>query len=155
MAVFHGHYIDGGFTMPFYKMLLNKPIVLSDIESVDPDLHRSLNWILNNDITGVIDATFSVEHDSFGEVQIKELKEQGSEIQVTQENKKEYVRLYVLYRFMQGIEKQFAALQRGFTEIVPHQFLHPFDERELELVIGGLGKIDLDDWRKNTRLKTS
>ena len=22
MAIFHGHYIDGGFTMPFYKVLL-------------------------------------------------------------------------------------------------------------------------------------
>ena len=28
MAVFHGHHIDGGFAMPFYKMLLNKPINL-------------------------------------------------------------------------------------------------------------------------------
>ena len=46
MAIFHGHYIDGGFSMPFYKMLLNKLIVLDDIEAVDPDLHRSLNWML-------------------------------------------------------------------------------------------------------------
>lgn len=46
MAVFHGHYIDGGFSMPFYKMLLNKLIVLDDIEAVDPELHRSLNWML-------------------------------------------------------------------------------------------------------------
>ncbi|KAG8014453.1 E3 ubiquitin-protein ligase SMURF2, partial [Nibea albiflora] len=28
MAVFHGHYIDGGFTLPFYKQLLGKPITL-------------------------------------------------------------------------------------------------------------------------------
>lgn len=46
IAVFHGHYIDGGFTTPFYKMLLNKPITLDDIEGVDPDLHRSLTWLL-------------------------------------------------------------------------------------------------------------
>jgi E3 ubiquitin ligase SMURF1/2 len=31
--------------------------------------------------------------------------------------------------------------------------LRPFDERELELVIGGLGSIDINDWRNNTRLK--
>jgi E3 ubiquitin ligase SMURF1/2 len=31
--------------------------------------------------------------------------------------------------------------------------LKSFDERELELVIGGLGKIDLEDWKGNTRLK--
>ena len=31
--------------------------------------------------------------------------------------------------------------------------LQAFDERELELVIGGLGTIDLQDWKTNTRLK--
>lgn len=46
MAVFHGHYIDGGFTLPFYKQLLGKSITLDDMESVDPDLHNSLVWIL-------------------------------------------------------------------------------------------------------------
>ena len=83
IAVFHGHYIDGGFTTPFYKMLLNKPINLDDIESVDSELHSSLRWILDNDISGVIDHTFSVEHDSFGVVQTHELKKDGKAIQVS------------------------------------------------------------------------
>ncbi|CAL4079289.1 unnamed protein product [Meganyctiphanes norvegica] len=153
MAVFHGHYIDGGFAMPFYKMLLNKLIVLDDIEGVDPELHRSLNWMLDNNITDILDASFTVEHDSFGVLQMKELKPNGVNLTVTEENKKEYVRLYVNYRFMQGIEQQFAALQKGFTEVVPQHLLKPFDERELELLIGGLGKIDTEDWKQNTRLK--
>lgn len=46
IAVFHGHCLDGGFTTPFYKQLLNKPITLGDIEGVDPELHRSLTWML-------------------------------------------------------------------------------------------------------------
>lgn len=46
LAVFHGHHLDGGFTLPFYKMLLNKPIVLDDITNVDAELHRSLTWML-------------------------------------------------------------------------------------------------------------
>ncbi|XP_064087862.1 E3 ubiquitin-protein ligase SMURF1-like isoform X1 [Macrobrachium nipponense] len=153
MAVFHGHYIDGGFSMPFYKMLLNKLIVLDDIEAVDPDLHRSLNWMLENVITDIIDTTFTVEHDCFGVLQKKELKPGGNNVIVTEDNKKEYVRLYVNYRFMQGIEHQFGALQKGFTEVVPQHLLKPFDERELELIIGGLGKIDIEDWKANTRLK--
>ncbi|RWS23608.1 E3 ubiquitin-protein ligase SMURF2-like protein, partial [Leptotrombidium deliense] len=153
LAVFHGHYIDGGFTLPFYKMLLNKAITLEDIQMVDPELHRSLCWILENDITGVIDNTFSVEHDSFGELQVQELKPNGREIVVTEENKKEYVKLYVNYRFKRGIEQQFQSLQKGFSELVPHQLLQSFDEKELELVIGGLGKIDICDWKANTRLK--
>ena len=32
----------------FFQMLLNKSITLADIEAVDPDLHQSLTWMLNN-----------------------------------------------------------------------------------------------------------
>ena len=35
---------------------------------------------------------FCVEHDSFGEVQAHELKPNGKNIPVTEENKKEYVK---------------------------------------------------------------
>ncbi|KYQ56552.1 E3 ubiquitin-protein ligase SMURF2 [Trachymyrmex zeteki] len=153
IAVFHGHHVDGGFTTPFYKMLLNKAITLSDIEGVDPELHRSLTWMLENSIDGVLDATFSVEHSSFGVLKNHELKPGGKDIPVTEENKREYVRLYVNYRFMRGIEQQFLALQKGFHELIPPLLLRPFDERELELVIGGLGTIDINDWKMHTRLK--
>ncbi|KAI5698878.1 hypothetical protein M8J75_013167 [Diaphorina citri] len=154
IAVFHGHYIDGGFTTPFYKMLLNKPITLEDIEGVDPELHRSLTWILENTLSNdVLDTTFAVEVNSFGVLKVHELKGGGKDIQVTEDNKKEYVRLYVNWRFMRGIEQQFLALQKGFTEIVPLHLLRPFDERELELVIGGLTSIDIHDWKQHTRLK--
>ncbi|XP_066584091.1 E3 ubiquitin-protein ligase SMURF2 isoform X2 [Prorops nasuta] len=153
IAVFHGHHIDGGFTTPFYKMLLNKAITLTDIEGVDPELHRSLTWMLENSINGVLDATFSVEHSCFGMLKNHDLKPGGKDIPVTEENKREYVRLYVNYRFMRGIEQQFLALQKGFHELIPPQLLRPFDERELELVIGGLGTIDINDWKMHTRLK--
>lgn len=56
---------------------------------------------------------------------------------------------------MRGIEQQFLALQKGFTELVPSQLLRPFDERELELIIGGLGSIDINDWKQHTRLKVT
>ncbi|XP_067162102.1 E3 ubiquitin-protein ligase SMURF1 isoform X7 [Apteryx mantelli] len=62
-------------------------------------------------------------------------------------------RLYVNWRFMRGIEAQFLALQKGFNELIPQHLLKPFDQKELELIIGGLDKIDLNDWKSNTRLK--
>lgn len=163
MAVFHGHYIDGGFTLPFYKQLLGKPITLDDMESVDPDLHNSLVWILyvytfirvslvsffsayplnigfkcdssnrDNDITGVLDHTFCVEHNAYGEIIQHELKPNGKSVPVTQDNKKEYVRLYVNWRFLRGIEAQFLALQKGFNEVIPQHLLKAFDEKELEV----------------------
>lgn len=101
----------------------------------------------------MIDTTFSVENNSFGVLKVHELKPGGALVTVTEENKREYVRLYVNYRFMQGIEQQFLALQKGFTELIPPALMRPFDERELELVIGGISSIDIADWRSNTRLK--
>uniref|UniRef100_A0A8C5CCQ1 HECT-type E3 ubiquitin transferase n=1 Tax=Gadus morhua TaxID=8049 RepID=A0A8C5CCQ1_GADMO len=153
VAVFHGHYIDGGFTLPFYKQLLGKPITLEDMEAVDPDLHNSLIWILDNDITGVLDHTFCVEHSAYGEIIQHELKPNGKNVAVSQDTKKEYVRLYVNWRFLRGIEAQFLALQKGFNEVIPQHLLKAFDEKELELIVCGLGKIDIVDWRSNTRLK--
>ncbi|KAJ3624651.1 hypothetical protein MTP99_018256 [Tenebrio molitor] len=153
IAVFHNHQLEGGFTLPFYKQLLNKPITLQDIEGVDPELHRSLTWMLENNIDGVLDTTFSVENNSFGIVKVHELKPGGAATAVTEDNKREYVKLYVNYRFMRGIEQQFLALQKGFTELIPPALLRPFDERELELVISGIGSIDIADWRSHTRLK--
>ncbi|PAA78814.1 hypothetical protein BOX15_Mlig011885g1 [Macrostomum lignano] len=156
LALFHHHYLDGGFTLPLYKQLLGRPVSLPDLESVDPMLYNSLCWILNNDITGVLEHTFSVEHQSFGAMEVHELIPGGKSVPVTQDNKREYVQLYVRWRCLQGIEAQLLALQRGFHELLPPDrlpALRDFDERELELMLNGLGRIDVDDWRSNTRLK--
>lgn len=154
VAVFHGHYLDGGFTLPFYKQLLGKPNTVKDLESVDPQLYNGLTWFLENDVTNIdFSPTFSIEHQSFGQTTKYNLKEDGESIPVTEENKKEYVQLYVNYRLRYGVEKQFKSFMKGFSEIVPLHFIKMFDERELELVICGLGKINLKDWRANTQLK--
>lgn len=115
-----------------------------------PPLHPNCS---DNDIDGVFDQTFSVDHDRFGRITHHDLKPNGQEIKVTNENKKEYVRLYVQWRFRVGVEKQFMALQRGFHELVPPHLLKLFDEKELELIISGLGSVDVEDWKVNTRLK--
>lgn len=153
MAVFHGHFIEGRFTLPFYKMLLSKSIKLCDIEFVDPELHRSLCWMLDNDITNIIDTTFLVQHNAFGQLQEHELKLNGRNTVVTEDNKDEYVSLYVNYRCRRGIENQFEALQRGFYELISPRLLENFEEHELELLIGGLSKIDIEDWKLHTKLK--
>ena len=78
-------------------------------------MHFTTNFFFNreNKITGIIDSTFSVENNSFGALVVHELKPGGSSIAVTEENKREYVKLYVNYRFMRGIEQQFQWLQKG------------------------------------------
>lgn len=45
-AVFHQKYLDVFFIGAFYKMCLGRLIVLKDMESVDIELYRSLQWML-------------------------------------------------------------------------------------------------------------
>lgn len=48
------------------------------------------------------------------------------------------------------MEDQFQAFVTGFHELIPADLVNVFDERELELLIGGIAEIDVDDWKKHT-----
>ncbi|CAO3673596.1 unnamed protein product [Umbelopsis vinacea] len=150
LAIFHRRFLDAFFIVSFYKMILHKKVTLADMESVDADFHRSLQWILDNDITDVLELTFSTDDDQFGEVVSVDLKENGSEIAVTEENKKEYVELVTEWRVSKRVQEQFKVFMEGFNQLIPQELINVFDERELELLIGGIAEIDVDDWKKHT-----
>ncbi|KAK7576036.1 hypothetical protein V9T40_012322 [Parthenolecanium corni] len=151
MALYHGRFIYSGFTMPFYKKMLNKKLTMKDIESVDPEFYNSLVWIRDNNIEDcALELYFSVDFDVLGQVHHHELKENGDKIQVSEENKEEYLRLMTEWRMSRGIEEQTKAFLDGFSEVVPLEWLKYFDERELELVLCGMQEIDVDDWQRNT-----
>ncbi|PWN39791.1 HECT-domain-containing protein [Ceraceosorus guamensis] len=150
LAIFHRRFLDAYFIVSFYKMILNKKITLADLESVDADYHRSLQWMLNNPIADVVEETFTAVEDKFGEMVTVDLKPGGSEIDVTDENKAEYVELMTEWRIQKRVEEQFKAFSSGFTELIPQDLINVFDERELELLIGGMSEIDIDDWKRYT-----
>jgi E3 ubiquitin-protein ligase NEDD4 len=72
-----------------------------------------------------------------------ELKPGGADVPVTQENKKEYVDFVVDYRISKRVKEQFDAFMSGFSELIPLDLITVFDERELELLIGGMSEIDV------------
>lgn len=150
LAIFHRRFLDAFFIGALYKMVLGKSVQLADMEGVDADFHRSLQWMLDNDITGVLDQTFSTEDERFGVITVEDLIPNGRNIEVTNENKKEYVDLMVKWRIEKRIEEQFKAFKEGFHELIPHDLINVFDQRELELLIGGIAEIDVDDWKKHT-----
>lgn len=151
LAIFHRRFLDAFFIGALYKMILGKPVVLADMEGVDADFHRSLQWMLDNDISGgILEQTFSTEDERFGVVTVEDLKPGGRDIEVTNENKKEYVDLMVKWRIEKRIAEQFQAFKEGFHELIPQDLINVFDERELELLIGGIAEIDVDDWKKHT-----
>ncbi|NWR17325.1 NEDD4 ligase, partial [Emberiza fucata] len=123
MAVYHGKLLDAFFIRPFYKMMLQKPITLHDMESVDSEYYNSLRWILENDPTE-LDLRFIVDEELFGQTHQHELKSGGSEIVVTNKNKRDYIHLVIQWRFVSRVQKQMTA----FKEFVASDiFGHPED----------------------------
>ncbi|KFP24429.1 E3 ubiquitin-protein ligase Itchy, partial [Colius striatus] len=151
MALFHGKFIDTGFSLPFYKRILNKPVGLKDLESVDPEFYNSLIWVKENDIEECgLEMFFSVDKEILGEIKSHDLKPNGSNILVTEENKEEYIRLVAEWRLSRGVEEQTQAFFEGFNEILPQQYLQYFDAKELEVLLCGMQEIDLNDWQRHT-----
>jgi E3 ubiquitin-protein ligase NEDD4 len=96
-----------------------------------------------NSIKDVLDEVFTVTEDRFGELVTIELKPGGEDIPVTDENKKEYVDAVVSYRIERRVKEQFDAFIQGLLELIPRDLVNVFDERELELLIGGMSEIDM------------
>ncbi|KAM7174650.1 E3 ubiquitin-protein ligase HECW1 [Macrochelys suwanniensis] len=153
LALIHQYLLDAFFTRPFYKALLRLPCDLSDLEYLDEEFHQSLQWMKDNNITDILDLTFTVNEEVFGQVTERELKSGGSNTQVTEKNKKEYIERMVKWRVERGVVQQTEALVRGFYEVVDSRLVSIFDARELELVIAGTAEIDLNDWRNNTEYR--
>ncbi|CAI2172902.1 16430_t:CDS:10, partial [Funneliformis geosporum] len=149
-AIYDGRLLDAYFTRSFYKHILGKAVDYRDVEAIDLEYYNSLVWMLNNDITGVVDLTFSVETDDFGQKKIVDLKPNGRNIPVTEENKREYVMLVTEQKLTLAIKDQIENFLAGFHEIIPAHLISIFNEQELELLISGMPDIDIDDWKNNT-----
>jgi len=83
-------------------------------------------------------------------LKVVELKQNGANINVTEENKHEYVQAVAKMRMTTGIQEQIDAFLKGFYELIPQSLIQIFNEKELELLISGMPHIDIDDLKNNT-----
>ncbi|KAG9291851.1 hypothetical protein G9A89_012136 [Geosiphon pyriformis] len=149
-AIYDGRLLDAYFTRSFYKHILGKPVDYRDVEAIDLEYYNSLVWILENDISQMDDLTFTVEDNDFGMTKQVELKPGGANTRVTEENKREYVKLVTEQKLTLAIKEQIANFLAGFHEVIPAHLISIFNEQELELLISGMPDIDIDDWKNNT-----
>lgn len=151
LALYHRHLITAYFTRSFYKHILGIPVNYADVESIDPEYSKNLQWLLDNSIDNLgLDITFAVETDVFGQTQEVELKQNGKSIIVTDKNKYEYVYLAADLRMTKAIKHQMFSFLKGFYEFIPHSLALLFNVYELELMLCGVPDIDIEDWKKNT-----
>ena len=101
-------------------------VTYKDMESEDYSLYQSLVYMLNNPVTdlgyevsaiksfqifvdtltSIIQITFSIDVEKFGETKTVDLKENGRNIPVTDENKMEYVQLVCQQKLTGSIREQ-------------------------------------------------
>lgn len=85
-----------------------------------------------------------------GENRSVDLIENGSDITVTNENLPQFLEANMKYHMMDRVKRQLTELLLGFFDVIPEPLLTIFDFQELELLMCGLPKIDIDDWMANT-----
>lgn len=151
LAIYNNIILDVSFPLAIYKLLLFEDPNFDDLREWQPDIAQSLEFILNYEgeipLEEALGTTFTIEVENFGEIVDFELKPNGAEIFVTEQNREEYVRLYVLYSFVKQCEDKLRAFKRGFYKVCDENLMiQLFKPQELEQLICGSRNLDFKAW---------
>jgi E3 ubiquitin-protein ligase HUWE1 len=77
------------------------------MESEDYAFYQGLVYLMENHVDTLgYDLTFTLEVQEFGVTEVRELKKDGSNIQVTEDNKIEYIQLVCRMKMSGSIQQQ-------------------------------------------------
>ncbi|CAI5701123.1 unnamed protein product [Peronospora effusa] len=149
-SMLDGLVLEVSMSLPLLKHLLGVPITFSDLEFLDEELHKHLCWVRDNDHVDTLCVTFCIQTPSGDTV---ELKPGGANIDVTDENKIEYLSLVLRYRMLDSVAEQLTALLKGLYEVIPKSLITIFDYQELDFYLSGLPTLNVTDWQNNSRVR--
>lgn len=99
MVLFYGKIIDISFFLLFYKCILSKLVGFKDLEFIDLEFYNFFIWVKENNIEECgLEMYFFVDKEILGEIKSYDLKFNGGNIFVIEENKEEYIRMVVEWR---------------------------------------------------------
>lgn len=146
LAIYNFTIINLPFPLALFKKILKEPVDISDLKELSPTIGKSMQQILDykdDDLEDVFCLTFSITQEVYGEVRTIQLKPNGDQIPVTQENKREFVELYIDFVFNKSAEGAFNAFYKCFHDVCGGNLLNLFRPHELMgLVVGN----DNYDW---------
>jgi E3 ubiquitin-protein ligase HUWE1 len=150
-ACYDRHVLDVPLCDFLFKRILRQIPTLEDVKQLDPVYCQSLQWILDHDITGAIDETFSVLRNEFGSMVVVDLCPNGRNIEVNNENKSGYVQAVIDYQTGSAIKPQLDALLLGFGELIPRHAISSFTAQELKALVNGKDTIDAASLRAGVK----
>jgi len=154
-AVFDRQLVNGHLVRHLYKHILGFPLSVNDLELLlDSTTFKSINSLKELKESGgdVSDLCldFTVIEEVVGMKVEKELVPGGGDIMVTNDNLNLYLEEYTKYHLLERTKDQITELLLGFYDVMDEGALLIFDFQELELLLCGVSKIDMSDWRENT-----
>ncbi|KAM3128561.1 hypothetical protein pb186bvf_019329 [Paramecium bursaria] len=130
------------------RQMIGQKVTLSDMELYDKDLYHAWKFILKQDVES-LQLNFTIDQNGKNH----SLKTNGNEMEVTQENVKEYVDLCIQFYSQKSIEPYISDFLNGFHLIIPKSVISVFNAEEFEMFLFGLPFLDLDDWINNSIYK--
>ena len=103
-ALFDRQFLDMPLSKTMYKLILGLEVGLNDLEEIDATMYKSLGWMMENSVAGILFETFSVEmeetlEDGKSKKKVRvALCEDGENREVDDENKGEYIKLMAEWR---------------------------------------------------------
>ncbi|XP_050097648.1 probable E3 ubiquitin-protein ligase HERC4 isoform X1 [Anopheles aquasalis] len=156
LAIYNFTIIALPFPLALYKKLLGEEVDMSDLRELMPTVARSMQSLLDYgepDLADVFQLTFSTTRDYFGELQTIPLKPGGEDLRVTQENKQEFVQLYIDYVFNKSVEKSYRQFHTGFMRVCGGRVMKLFKAHELMEVVVGNEEYDWVALEENAEYK--
>jgi len=124
-----------------------------DLQETYPVLAKGLKNLLDytgDDIEEVFGVNFQISYSVFGEQKTHLLIAGGADINVTKQNRDEYVRLYTKFLLEDYIQKQFAEFLKGFQMVCMTPVFKLFVPEEVQLLICGSPVFNFEDLQKTT-----
>ncbi|CAD8099396.1 unnamed protein product [Paramecium sonneborni] len=141
--------ILSNFPIYFYKHIVGQKLSRSDIQYYDEGVYNAFDVIYNSQIDSNWDLYWLYTINRGGKKVDKELKPGGQDIEVTENDKKDFVRKYCHQIMAKDIEEQIKAIQQGFYSLIPKEYIKIFDSTDLEQLLCGQSYVDVEDLIKH------
>ncbi|VVC87271.1 ubiquitin-protein ligase E3A [Leptidea sinapis] len=155
LAIYNNIILAVNFPMVVYRKLMGKKGSFEDLSDWNPILYKGLKDMLEyseSDLEETYCQTFRICYrDVYGNNIFHDLKENGDDIFVTQENKQEFVEMYADFLLNKSVEAQFKAFRRGFVMVTDEsQLCTLFRPEEVETLVCGSKNFDFNELEKST-----
>ncbi|EDO34592.1 predicted protein [Nematostella vectensis] len=156
LAIYNSTIFDLRFPPVLYKKLLRKKPNLDDFRGFQPSVARNLQYLLDysdDDLEDTFGLNFQIMREKYGALEYIDLVPGGGEVPVTQDNREQYVELYIDYYLSKAVDKQFEAFFTGFHRVCGGHVLEFFHPQELMEMVVGCQEYDFEVLEKITEYK--